>query len=242
MSFDYAPWPLPANVQAGWSTRLSGYSAAPFNAFNVAHHVGECRATVQSNRALLQKRIMQQPNIVWLNQTHSINVTLAERANSTVPTDASITTQTGLACCVMTADCLPVYFWTKGGGTVGVAHAGWRGLANGILSKTLASFAEPAHVVCGLGPCIGPNAFEVGDEVKRAFANLPGYESCFVASHNQGKYLADLPRLAELQLKQLGVAQVYRSDLCTVALADRFYSYRREGQTGRMANLIWKIG
>ena len=241
MSFTYAQWPLPANILAGWTTRKSGCSSAPFNAFNIAHHVGEPMPVVSSNRKLLQARLAQQPTIAWLNQTHSSHVVNAECAIAAEPTDASVTSEVNLACCVMTADCLPVYFWTKNGHKIGVAHAGWRGLANGILSKTLARFDHPSQVICGLGPCIGPNHFEVGEEVKEAFSSFPNFESCFVSLPEHGKYNGNLQGLAELHLKSLGVSAVYKSEQCTFELVDEFYSFRREGQTGRMANLIWKI-
>jgi YfiH family protein len=241
VAFEYAPWPLPASVQAGWTTRRSGVSSAPFNGFNVAYHVGDAPSSVDINRALLWQQLQQTPQIAWLNQTHSTHVVQASHASTKEPSDASVTMQKGIACCVMTADCLPVFFWTKKGDQVAVAHAGWRGLANGILLNTLQQFPNAADVVCGLGPCIGPTAFEVGSDVKRTFADWPNSQNCFTATEKPEKFLADLPRLAEQQLRLLGVAHVYRSDICTVSYPTDYFSFRRDGETGRMANLIWKI-
>lgn len=241
MAFEYASWPLPASVQAGWTTRRSGVSTKPFDGFNIAYHVGDAPSAVAFNRALIRQQMQQSPNIAWLNQTHSTHVVQASNASTKEPTDASVTAQVGIACCVMTADCLPVFFWTKNGDQVAVAHAGWRGLANGILINTLQQFTNPADVICGLGPCIGPLAFEVGDDVKQAFASWPNSKACFKATDQPEKFLADLPLLAEQQLRKLGVIQVYRSDLCTVSNSSEYFSYRRDGETGRMANLIWKI-
>lgn len=241
MAFEYASWPLPASVQAGWTTRRSGVSSAPFEGFNVGYHVGDAPSAVDLNRNLLRQQLQQTPQIAWLNQTHSTHVVEASKASTTEPSDASVTAQTGIACCVMTADCLPVFFWTRNGDQIGVAHAGWRGLANGVLLNTLQHFPNTADVVCGLGPCIGPSAFEVGKDVKLAFVDWPNSQACFRKTDKADKFLADLPKLAEQQLRNLGVAQVYRSELCTVSNPSDYFSYRRDGETGRMANLIWKI-
>jgi YfiH family protein len=216
-------------------------SAVPFDGFNLAHHVGDEDSAVRLNRHRLRGQLKQSPKIAWLNQTHSTVVVQAGHATVTEPADASYTADTGLACCVMTADCLPVFFWNRHGTQVAIAHAGWRGLANGILAQTLKTFKNNSEVICGLGPCIGPSAFEVGEDVKVAFSAWPNSKACFVPSSNPGKYYADLPKLAENILNHLGVSQVYRSDVCTVSTPKLYYSYRREGVTGRMANLIWKI-
>jgi len=148
VSFQYALWPMPANVQAGWSTRQSGVSSQPFDSFNVGRHVGDAALIVEQNRQLLRNRLQGYPAISWLNQTHSILVTEASQADSNKSQDASYTQRPKLACCVMTADCLPVFFWDEKGDQVAVAHAGWRGLADGVLLKTLNTFSNPAKVYC----------------------------------------------------------------------------------------------
>jgi YfiH family protein len=141
----------------------------------------------------------------------------------------------------MTADCLPVFFWTQSGDQIAAVHAGWRGLANGILGQALQVFPDPGRVICGIGPAISVHAFEVGLDVVTAFQHSPDYEAAFLASDRPDKYLCNLPLLAERQLRAAGVTRIYQSDLCTFENASLFYSYRRDGQTGRMANLIWKV-
>ncbi len=239
MSFNYAPWPSPANVFMGWSTRESGFSGGAFAHNNVARHVAG-DVNVDLNRALLRNRLKGQPDIRWLNQTHSTNVTLAETANRIDALDGAYTRQVQTACCVMTADCLPVFFWSRCGGHVAVAHAGWRGLANGVLANTLAAFTQ-SEVVCGIGPAISQAHFEVGDDVRDVFAGWPEADANFLPGNQPGKYWCNLAGLASAQLKALGVRQVYLSGICTYANADKFYSFRRDGLTGRMANLIWRV-
>lgn len=241
MAFQYASWPLPSNVYAGWTDRQNGASTRPFDHFNVAHHVGDCVSSVQLNRARLESSLIGQPRIIWLNQTHSTTVVRAEPQASLLPADACYTNSNAFACCVMTADCLPVFFWTHRGDQVAVAHAGWRGLATGILENTARQFGDLSRVSCGLGPAIGSTAFEVGVDVKDAFQHWPDQERAFQPTGVAGKYWADLALLATIQLQALGVAQVYQSHQCTYTQAQQFYSYRREGRTGRMANIIWKV-
>lgn len=241
MVFQYASWPLPSSVYAGWTERQNGASSVPFDHFNVAHHVGDCAQSVELNRARLEASLIGQPRITWLNQIHSTAVVLAQPQALPVTADACYTKSTAVACCVMTADCLPVFFWTHSGDQVAVAHAGWRGLANGILENTARQFGDLSRVSCGLGPAIGGSAFEVGVDVKDAFKHWSHHERAFQPTGVAGKYWADLALLASLQLQALGVAQVYQSHQCTYTRAQQFFSYRREGRTGRMANIIWKV-
>ncbi|WP_320825523.1 peptidoglycan editing factor PgeF [Reinekea sp.] len=239
MSFKFAPWPLPANVQAGWTTRQGGFSGAPYGSFNLADHVDEAPATVAANRQLLQQRLPGAPRLTWLHQTHSNIVVNAVAADLKQEQDGSYSRAVGLACCVLTADCLPVFFWTADGSQVAIAHAGWRGLADDILLASLATFDPGSRIYCGIGPAIGPAAFEVGPDVRVAFKSWPGYERFF--RPKSGKYLGDLAGLATQQLLAAGVQKVYRANACTVQSPELYYSYRRDGQTGRMANLIWKL-
>lgn len=241
MSFQYASWPLPAKVRAGWTTRMSGVSSAAFEANNIALHVQDDPTSVLINRDRLQNQLQGRPHIAWLNQTHSVTVVEASKANVALDQDASYTRKSNLACCVMTADCLPVFFWEANGDQVAVAHAGWRGLAEGILIHTLQQFSDPRRVVCGIGPAISQQAFEVGQDVKLAFQHWPGFERHFIWDSNVQKYFCDLPGLAMDQLVAASVRAVYPSKNCTYQDASQFYSYRRDGLTGRMANLIWTL-
>lgn len=241
MSFQPAPWPLPDAVCAGWTTREDGLSEGAFNSFNLALHVGDDDERVMQNRQKLKSELVGQPDIVWLNQTHSAVVVEAAMADKNCGQDGSYSQQVNQACCVMTADCLPVFFWDEKGEQVAIAHAGWRGLADGILAETLATFPEPNLVNIGIGPAISQRCFEVGEDVVEAFSNWPNKDEFFTARSVAGKFDCDLAGLAETQMRQLGVQTVYQSGLCSYERADQLYSYRRDGKTGRMANLIWKI-
>lgn len=240
MSFEYADWPLPANVRVGWSTRVSGYSSSPFQNYNVAKHVSDINELVLANRELLRARLIGAPSICWLNQTHSSSVVNVNDVDINLGQDGCFTRQAQVACSVMTADCLPVFMWSVDGQQIAAVHAGWRGLADGILLNALSKFDHPSRVVCGIGPAISKSSFEVGEDVASAFSAFPDAQHHFQATGSVGKYWCDLPKLAEAQLRDAGVRAVYHSDLCTFENTHRFYSYRREGQTGRMANLIWK--
>lgn len=239
MSLVIPSWPLPAGIHLGWTDRLGGVSAKPFDSFNLAHHVGDSPVAVESNRAELLSQMAGCRSVRWLSQVHGIRAVNAAEVDDGVEADAAWTDVPGLAAAVMTADCLPVFFWQRGEPRVAVAHAGWRGLAAGVLPATLAAFPDISQVQCGLGPAIGPEAFEVGQDVLDAFSYWPRAEQLFHPAPAEGKWLANLPGLAEAQLKMLGVKAVYRSGICTYSRTDHYYSYRRDGQTGRMANLIW---
>jgi len=230
-------WPLPAGVKACVTTRAGGVSLAPFDSLNLGDHVDDSPTAVAENRRRLTDRFAIQP--AWLQQVHGIAVAHADPAR-VATADASWTATPGIACTVMTADCLPVLFCDRAGSRVAAAHAGWRGLAAGVLEATLDSLAvDPAQVLVWLGPAIGPRAFEVGPEVREVFiAQLAETHQAFVPSHNAGKYLADIYLLARLRLKACGVSAVYGGGWCTVT-DPRFFSYRRAPRTGRFASLIW---
>lgn len=241
-------WPAPANVHAVVSTRAGGVSLPPWDSLNLGQHVGDDPGHVQQNRARLLAALQviapaQAPQ--WLNQVHGITVVEAEadaaRREAHLPdADAVTTTQSQLPCVVMTADCLPVFFCDRRGTRVAVAHAGWRGLCDGVLEATLQQFPDPADVLAWLGPAIGPDAFEVGPEVRTAFlARQPEATACFRPSPNAGRYLADIYGLARLRLQAAGVTAIFGGGFCTVRDKERFFSYRRDGRTGRMAALIW---
>lgn len=232
-------WSVPSHIKAVVTTRIGGYSQGPYAGLNLGDHVGDQPSHVAANRAqLLEQLNLEQSQ--WLTQVHGTRCIEALPASLHVApeADACYTSQAQLACVIMTADCLPVLF--TDGERVGAAHAGWRGLAEGVLETTLEAF-ERANTSVWLGPAIGPAAFEVGDEVREQFCQyLPASEQYFVPSANAGKWLADIYGLARLRLVAAGVAQVYGGGLCTFTDAARFFSYRRDRTTGRMATLIWK--
>ncbi len=246
----YPDWPAPAGVFAAVSTRIGGVSNSPFDSFNLAYHVEDNSDDVRQNRTKFSAFVAQNSPIQWLQQVHGTHVVVADSVARVQTGDAIFIDSAGLAGAVLTADCLPVFFASDDGNCVAVAHAGWRGLAEGILEQTLARFAVPSNVIAWLGPAIGPCHFEVGAEVRAAFLNSSRGESstdslietrrtrAFPPSPNAGKYYADLYELARLKLEASGVRAVYGGGLCTYCDSSRFYSYRRESKTGRMASLI----
>jgi YfiH family protein len=204
-------------------------------------HVGDSVDDVARNRALLDGLMPANP--AWLSQVHGVEVVDASTVANAPEADASIATQPGIVCAIMTADCLPVLFCDTAGQVVGAAHAGWRGLAGGILEKTVARMrsAGATDIIAWLGPAIGPQAFEVGDDVVSAFVRRnPVMRSAFVPiSSKPGKHLADIYSLARMVLNDAGIHKIYGGNFCTVTDVTRFYSYRRDGVTGRMASAIW---
>ena len=230
-------WPAPEHIHSCVTTRSVGASQPPFAQFNVAEHVGDDLAQVQANRTYLAQVLNCQPT--WLNQVHGTQVVQAD-ATQVLTADASISRTPGLACCIMSADCLPVLFTDQAGSCVAAAHAGWRSLVGGVLEKTLASMqVAPERILVWLGPAIGAAAFEVGPEVRAAFLQQhAATEQAFVPSHNPGRWLADIYQLARIRLAACGVQAVYGGGFCTVT-DPRFYSYRGESVTGRFASLVW---
>lgn len=230
-------WPAPASVRACVTTREGGVSEAPFDSLNLGDHVDDRPEAVAENRRRLTEHLSIQP--VWLQQVHGITVVHAD-PGIVATADASWTATPGIACAAMTADCLPALFCDRAGTRVAAAHAGWRGLAAGVLEATLDSLDVPAdEVLVWLGPAIGPQAFEVGAEVREVFINqLPEAAEAFVPSNNAGKFMADIYLLARLRLAERGVTAVYGGGFCTVT-DPRFFSYRRASRTGRFASLVW---
>lgn len=231
-------WPAPANVRALQTTRNGGASAEPYASFNLGSHVGDNPLAVSRNRMLLAPLLPSEP--VWLNQVHGISVADAGHAGCLPEADASVSKHPGAVCVVMTADCLPVLLCDDKGSVVGAAHAGWRGLCDGVIESTVSAMNVPASTLMAwLGPAIGPGEFEVGDEVRAAFvAKQPQAAAAFMPGNN-GKWLADLYQLARLRLNALGITRIYGGGLCTYREPERFYSYRRDGVTGRMGTFIW---
>ncbi len=249
-------WPAPANVHAVFTTRAGGQSVAPFDAMNLGDHVGDDPLAVAANRAALKVALAAKP--VFLSQVHGTEVAwLTDTTLDGTQADACVTDQPGMACAIMVADCLPVLLTNSQGSLVAAAHAGWRSLAGqggvGVLELAHQAFTAlpsvqvaPASsdVIAWLGPCIGPQAFEVGPEVRDAFLRHDPQAHLMFVSHTAGKWWANLPGLARLRLRALGVTQIFGNDgnpaWCTVKQPSRFFSYRREGVTGRMVACIWR--
>ena len=233
-------WPAPPGVFSLMTTREGGASHSPWASFNLGDHVGDDPAHVAENRTRLRQKLPAEPG--WLKQIHS--ATVIEVGSGAIEADAAFTRQVGSVCAVLTADCLPVLFCDRAGSVVAAAHAGWRGLASGVLEATVAAMqVPPSEILVWMGAAIGPQAFEVGDEVRQAFIEShPDATTAFVPHPSSGdptKWLADIYQLARIRLNRVGVHAIYGGGRCTFNEADRFFSYRREGVTGRMASLIW---
>ncbi|MBA3903064.1 MAG: peptidoglycan editing factor PgeF [Rhodocyclaceae bacterium] len=231
-------WPAPANVRALITTRAGGVSRGPHATMNLAAHVNDDPAAVAENRRLLRAHLPAEP--LWLSQVHGVRVVCAEQSAEGIEADAAFSRRPGVVCAVLTADCLPVLLCDEAGTVVGAAHAGWRGLAAGVIEAAVRAMnAPPEKLLAFLGPAIGPRAFEVGAEVREAFVPLSDDAAAAFAARDNGKWLADLYLLARQRLNALGVARVFGGGWCTFTEAERFYSFRRERVTGRMASLVW---
>lgn len=238
-------WPAPACVAALVTTRAGGHSAGPYSSLNLGDHVGDGPALVAANRAELLGACEGLAAISWLQQVHGVAAVAADE-QCVQRADAQFTRRSGLGCAIMTADCLPVLFCDRAGTQIAVAHAGWRGLCAGVLERTVATFADPAEVLVWLGPAIGPANFEVGAEVREQFlaaaqsvAQRGEVSAAFVPAIRAGHFQADIYALARIRLRAAGALAIHGGGLCTVADADRFFSYRRDSVTGRMASLIY---
>lgn len=232
-------WPAPARVKAAVTLRTGGVSGGPFASFNLADHVGDAGGAVTSNRELLRRVLPLPSEPLWLRQVHGCDVARFDGTSQPMA-DAVVSVRRGEVCAVLVADCLPVLFADRAGTCVAAAHAGWRGLAAGVLERTIEALpARPGALLAWLGPAIGPAAFEVGDEVRDRFVAVqPGAEEDFQPQVN-GRWLADLWSLARRRLIAAGVRAVYGGQDCTYTDPQRFYSYRRDGMTGRHAALVW---
>jgi YfiH family protein len=239
-------WPVPHAVRALSTWRSGGSSLGVYASLNLGSHVGDDDAAVAENRRLLARAAGLPAEPCWLRQVHGSEVADLDAPPSAAPIalqpgqDAAITRQRGRVCAILTADCMPVLFASAHGGAVGAAHAGWRGLAAGVLTATVAALkGDPRALMAWIGPCIGPEAYEVGAEVRDAMlAAMPAAASAFRAGAGS-RFMADLPLIARLQLQALGLERIYGGTECTYRDPGRYFSYRRDGQTGRQATLIW---
>lgn len=241
-------WPVPKHIKCLTTTRQGGLSDSPFDSFNLGVHVGDEISCVEANRLKLMHIANLPSSPQWLSQTHSTTVAQIDKGIiDTTHADAVYTQEVNQICAVLTADCLPVLFCSDNGDEIAAAHAGWRGLADGILENTVAKFkTNTDKIMAWFGPAIGPSAFEVGQDVFDAFVGqnaklVEGFKLIDDQDHLEPKYIANIYLLAKIKLNALGIINIFGGDYCTVNETELFYSYRRDGKTGRMASLIWKI-
>lgn len=241
-------WPAPSNVRTAITTRQGGVSSGVYNSFNLGTHVQDDPSSVEANRQSLIQKLGLQKAPQWLEQVHGNKVVEAQADARVRTADACFTREQGLACVVMTADCLPVLLCDKQGTQVAAVHCGWRSLSQSILQKTLETFADKSQMMAYLGPAISNQHFEVGIDVLEAFfqsslstAHTDQMAAAFTPAKRPLHFYADIYALARAELSALGVAEIYGGYFCTYADTDRFYSYRHDGVTGRMASLIWLL-
>jgi YfiH family protein len=231
-------WPAPPGIRAASTLRAGGGSEGPYSAFNLGTHVGDDPARVAQNRRRLGEHLNLPAEPVWLTQVHGTQALAAEAPGDCIA-DAAYTRKSGVVCVVMTADCLPILLASRDGSAVAAVHAGWKGLAGGVVESAVAALGT-RDLLAWLGPAIGPEAFEVGGEVREAFVRRAAkFEDGFRAAA-EDKWLADLYRLARITLERLEIDEVYGGGWCTFGQSDDFFSYRRDRITGRMASLIWR--
>ena len=239
-------WPAPSSVVALCTTRLGGCSAAPYESFNLAHHAGDVDSSVAKNRNILAAALPLGVQLSWLSQVHGTAAVQAGQGGYYPSADAQWSRSQGVACAVLTADCLPVLLCSASGDIVAAAHAGWRGLLAGVLETTVGAMnTSTDELLVWLGPAIGPAAFEVGPDVREGFlaaarpSAVPAVTQCFVPNPVRPEhYFCDLYALARIRLDALGVTNIFGGGFCTYSDSERFYSYRRDGETGRMASVI----
>lgn len=250
IEFIVPDWPAPRGVRALTTTRGGGVSHAPYDSLNLAEHVGDELDSVLENRRQLRRQLGLDADPFWLNQVHGTQV-VRVTGNGDIPhfssemrnvpiADAAVSDRAGPVCAILTADCLPVLFARTDGTRVAAAHAGWRGLAAGVLEATVQALATPPReLLAWLGPGIGPRHFEVGSEVRAAFLRLDPAAAAAFRANERGRWQADLYRLARQHLNRAGIDAIYGGTHCTFEEAETFFSHRRDGQCGRMATLIW---
>jgi purine-nucleoside/S-methyl-5'-thioadenosine phosphorylase / adenosine deaminase len=237
-------WPAPAGIHAAFTLRTGGVSAPPFDAFNIAAHVGDDPRAVAENRRRLRGRLELPAEPAWLEQVHGHRVVDLDREtspDSLGPADGAVTRTRGRVCAIQVADCIPVLFAAADGAAIGAAHAGWRGLAGGVLEETVRAMqTRTAALLAWLGPAIGQAHFEVGEEVRAAFLAADAGAAAAFRPNARGRWQCDLYALARRRLAALGVSSLHGGDWCAFADPVRFFSYRRDGRCGRMAALIWR--
>jgi polyphenol oxidase len=242
----FAPqWPAPSGVRVVSTLRggpgAGGASQAPYGWFNLGSHVGDDPLAVAENRRILVREAELPAEPAWLAQVHGVTVADLDQSSPLGPADAAISRDSGKVCAILTADCLPIVFAADTGDAVAAAHAGWRGLVAGVIEATVRAMGtQPERLIAWLGPAIGPAHFEVGAEVREAFLSVDAGAGDVFKENARGRYMADLGMLARRQLEDLGINRIYGCCECTYARADRYFSHRRDGVTGRQATLVWR--
>lgn len=246
LDFIVPDWPAPATIKAAFSLRTGGVSRPPFDTLNIGTHVGDEPALVSENRGRIRQALSLPVEPTWLEQVHGADVVMlaqsASAAEAPYPrADAAVTRFSRPVCAVQVADCMPVLFAARDGSAVGAAHAGWRGLAGGVLEATVRALAvDPSQLIAWMGPAIGPEHFEVGGEVREAFLSQDPLAAAAFAQNARGRWQCDLYALARRRLQAIGISSVSGGGWCTYGDSGRFFSYRRDGRCGRMAALIWR--
>lgn len=235
-----ADWPVADFIKAGTTLRQGGVSNDVYSSFNLATHVGDDLAAVKNNRSILMQSLSLANEPQWLEQVHSTKAVLLPNEHVIPKADASYTTKKNIVCAVMTADCLPLLITDKKGSCVAAIHAGWRGLCDGIIESTIKKLSvDPESLLVWLGPAIGPNLYEIGEEVYDAFTKDDNEAKKSFTATSEKHWLFDIYSLATLRLHRLGVKQIYGGSHCTLSEEEQFFSYRRDETTGRMASMIW---
>ena len=243
VGFLEADWGAPPGVHAGCTLRSGGMSAEPFATLNLGTHVGDDPAAVAENRRLVREALLLPSDPLWLQQEHGVGIIAADAPVTVGPADGAVTRQGGRVLAILVADCMPVLFASADGTVLGAAHAGWRGLAAGVLEATVAAMdVDPKGLSVWTGPHIGPDHFEVGDDVRAAFVAHDERATTAFKANARGRWQCNLDLLARQRLGALGVQRITSAGLCTHSQAAQCFSYRRDGRTGRMAALIWRAG
>jgi len=233
-------WPAHPRVHAAFTLRSGGVSVGPFASLNLGAHVGDAPQAVAENRLRMRLRLHLPAEPTWLQQIHGTAVANLDEGNVPGAADAALTRQSHRVCVIQVADCLPILFAARDGSAIAAAHAGWRGLAAGVLESTVRSLGMGAEPLCAwIGPGIGARHFEVGDEVRAAFLARDAAAEANFEANERGRWQCDLAALARRRLSALGIREISGGGLCTYADPERFFSYRRDGQCGRMAALVW---
>jgi len=234
-------WPAPPGVRVVSSFRSGGASAPPYESLNLGDHVGDDPRVVAENRRRLKAAAGLPAEPVWLEQVHGVNVADLDSQAHQGPADAAISRRPLRVCAILTADCLPLVFASESGETIGAAHAGWRGLKDGVIGATVRAMGvPPPQLSVWLGPAIGPRHFEVGAEVCETFLRLDPQDADAFERNARGRFMADLALLARRQLGRLGISRIHGDPECTYSRADRYFSHRRDGNTGRQGTFIWR--
>ncbi len=234
-----ANWPAPKNIRAGTSLRTGGHSLSPYSSLNLAQHVGDAPDNVNNNRKIVNDYLNLPSEPYWLNQTHSSEIINLDNVHKSRKADGSFTSNRKNICTILTADCVPVLFCNKNGTKIAAIHAGWKGICGGIIEKAIKKFPEPEHLLVWIGPCISSEYYEVGKDV---------YESCLTHSDStqiafeqitNEHWYANLVKIVKILCENSRVGAIYECGLCTFKRDDLFFSYRRDGKTGRTASMIW---